>query len=365
MRAVTISNIYANKEPVKAGNQLFEHSGNISAEENISLWKQQNYDIVPYIMDMVIEEDDIILFSDRVNFWRGWRFLCKRRWLKNTICILIESDVVDRKCGKRILMKMKDAFPVIMTYQDDMVDNAKYFKYWPAVNSNIRMMKSPVAWQDRGLAAIVCGNKRYHEVPGELYTERKRIIDYFEEHREYLFGVAGKGWRGYRNWKGMINSKADIYHNYKFAICLENSRANGYITEKIFDCFKYGIVPVYGGAYNINDYIPKECYIDYFQFKSLDEMVNYLQNMNEAEYNQYLSAIEIFLQSEQLHQFGQEAQVKRIYQAIHVLPDSFHVKWTAWINMLIFVRIYELRKVLIEKVLLLKSKLRNRLCRSC
>lgn len=29
MRVITISNIYANKAPVKTGNQLFEHSGKL------------------------------------------------------------------------------------------------------------------------------------------------------------------------------------------------------------------------------------------------------------------------------------------------------------------------------------------------
>ena len=37
---------------------------------------------------------------------------------------------------------------------------------------------------------------------------------------------------------------------------------NGYVTEKIFDAFKAGCVPVYWGAENITKYVPAECFID-------------------------------------------------------------------------------------------------------
>ena len=34
----------------------------------------------------------------------------------------------------------------------------------------------------------------------------------------------------------------------------------GYITEKIFDSFFAGVVPIYWGAENITDYVPKSLY---------------------------------------------------------------------------------------------------------
>jgi hypothetical protein len=55
---------------------------------------------------------------------------------------------------------------------------------------------------------------------------------------------------------------------YKFSICYENARDTpGYITEKIFDCFFAGCVPIYWGANNITDHIPKECFIDKRDFE--------------------------------------------------------------------------------------------------
>ena len=51
--------------------------------------------------------------------------------------------------------------------------------------------------------------------------------------------------------------------NISFAICYENARdIPGYITEKIFDCFFAGCVPIYwGGAPNVTDHIPANTFI--------------------------------------------------------------------------------------------------------
>ena len=71
-----------------------------------------------------------------------------------------------------------------------------------------------------------------------------------------------------------------------FAFCFENSDSYcGYITEKIFDAFFSGTIPIYFGAPDIQDYIPKNCYIDYRQFHSTDELVKKLKSIVEENYN--------------------------------------------------------------------------------
>ena len=46
-----------------------------------------------------------------------------------------------------------------------------------------------------------------------------------------------------------------IYSKYKFVICFENSKTDGYVTEKIFNVFLSGAIPIYDGAPNIADYV--------------------------------------------------------------------------------------------------------------
>ena len=54
----------------------------------------------------------------------------------------------------------------------------------------------------------------------------------------------------------------NIFNKYKFIICYENSYTDGYVTEKIFNCFYAKTIPIYNGAPNINNYINSESYIN-------------------------------------------------------------------------------------------------------
>ena len=55
----------------------------------------------------------------------------------------------------------------------------------------------------------------------------------------------------------------NIYSQYKFIICFENSKTDGYVTEKIFNVFLSGSIPIYDGAPNITDYIVPGSFIQY------------------------------------------------------------------------------------------------------
>lgn len=348
MRVISIHDITYTSTPLPYTERLkhksFEHGGDMlpdQYDEYVKIWRNLSYDFVPYSKELKLNKNDIILFGDRYHFYEGWLLLKKQHLLKNTICVLIESSVVDKYCSKRIMLKIRNAFPVFMTYQDDIIDNQKYFKHYPAINIPATLEPSAVPWEKKGLAAIVCTNQLYEEEPGEYYSERKRVIEYFESHEEYEFGLFGRKWDHYRNWKGCIKSKADIYHNYKFAICLENARINGYITEKIFDCMIQGIVPVYGGAYNVTSYIPQDCFIDYFQFHSLDEMVQYLASMEEDTYNQYLDNITRFLKSEECLKFRSQESAYLENEVIKHLPEKFSLGIRGRLSMLYYVKYNE------------------------
>ena len=74
---------------------------------------------------------------------------------------------------------------------------------------------------------------------------------------------------------------------------------NGYVTEKLFDCFYAGTVPIYLGANDIAQLIPANTYIDFRQFQTILELRNYLYSLSEEDIQQYRVAARVFLQSEQ------------------------------------------------------------------
>jgi hypothetical protein len=47
----------------------------------------------------------------------------------------------------------------------------------------------------------------------------------------------------------------NVYSQYKFVMCFENSHNDGYITEKIFNVFLAGSIPIYDGPSDISKYI--------------------------------------------------------------------------------------------------------------
>lgn len=196
-------------------------------------------------------------------------------------------------------------FGKIFTWNDDLVDNKRYFKFfYPVLKERIADIPSFHKKKLCTLIASCLGSKH----PNELYSEREKVAQFFEN-KKGEFDLYGRGWKKkkFKNWKGEIPDKLSVLKNYRFSICYENMKeVKGYITEKIFDCFAAGVVPIYWGASNVTDYIPADCFIDRRHFKSNKELYTYIKRMNETEYNQYLKAAGHFLQSDKAKVFSQE-----------------------------------------------------------
>lgn len=59
------------------------------------------------------------------------------------------------------------------------------------------------------------------------------------------------------------NDLLNLFSKYKFIIVFENSITDGYITEKIFNVFASGSIPIYNGAPNITNFVNSESFILY------------------------------------------------------------------------------------------------------
>ncbi len=211
---------------------------------------------------------------------------------------------------------LTDYFGKILVMFDDIVDNVNYFKLYYA-QPRFEMVKNILRFDEKKLCVFIGRNKKSSH-PSELYNERINTINYFTQHHPAEFDLYGSDWEGYQNWKGTVVGKWKIYTKYKFNICYENMKDQvGYITEKIFDSFVGGCVPVYWGADNIGDYIPSECYIDRRQFATNEDLHHFLISMDEKTYNNYLSAIKNFLASPQAEPFTIDYFIKTIFDLIN------------------------------------------------
>jgi len=154
------------------------------------------------------------------------------------------------------------------------------------------------------------------------YKEKINCINYFSLTNN--FHLYGKGWDlkyfENSNYKGQIkegpSEKLKILSKYKFSLCFENTIFDGYITEKIFDCFFTGVIPIYNGPIDIEKYIPKECFINYKNFKNLSDLNFFLTNLKNSDIEDYHNSTKLFLNSNKYEIFTHEYFINHIFKLI-------------------------------------------------
>ncbi len=228
---------------------------------------------------------------------------------KEEILFMWEPPTVLPKMYKK---KHHRRFARIYTWDDDLVDDKKYFKlYYPDCRP---MIEKIPPFEEKKFCTMVVGKHKSNH-PKELYSEREQIIQFFEKKPKGEFQYFGRGWDDtYSSYRGEVENKIEAIKDFRFSICYENCKeVKGYITEKIFDCFAAGNVPVYLGASNIGDYIPEDCFIDRRKFASNEELYQFLKGMKKESYESYIENIRAFLKSESA-QFFTQSQFQKIFR---------------------------------------------------
>ena len=224
--------------------------------------------------------------------------------------------------------------------------------HWPNPNRAIINTKN---WESKKFLVMVASNKIQIEVNGkrnlywlrflykniylqylkivdplfsfkDLYKKRLDAINYFSHFEG--FDLYGTKWNDVDNLDiktqqsikilkpRSVNDKISTMSEYKFALCFENCVFPGYITEKIFDCFAAGTIPIYLGAPDISDYIPADTFIDYRKYKNFEVLNKFLINLTEKEIHKYLKAIHSYINSQRYSIFTEELFASKILEII-------------------------------------------------
>ncbi len=154
-----------------------------------------------------------------------------------------------------------------------------------------------LATRERAICQI-CGDK-YSLSAEEIYSDRRQVARWFHQHARTRMDVFGRPPMDTPNYRGPCASKAETFAKYRYALCFENTFhplwTRGYLTEKILDCMASGTVPVYYGCSNIEELVPRDCFIDYRRFASLEELDAFLQDMTDHEYLGYAERMRKFV----------------------------------------------------------------------
>lgn len=204
-------------------------------------------------------------------------------------------------------------FDRVLTWHDGFVADDP--KCYTKINFSQRLTSLTEGTHD-DLCALIASNKRSHH-PLELYSARREAISWFTQHHPEEFDLWGPGWRPSPTYRGTCASKRRTLAGYRFSICFENAiDIPGYITEKVFDCFLAGCVPVYWGAPNVTDYIPTECFIDARSFDSYEDLYSLMVNMPESQRLSYVESARRFLSSEAGRKFSTEHFAQTVLGAL-------------------------------------------------
>jgi hypothetical protein len=290
-----------------------------------------------------LDKFDAVVFIDHPTLLNPYfRRLRKRNGTRPLLALLLAENPANRpdnywKSGHA-------AFDKVFTWHSDLVDGRKYIQ---CLLPNRVPSPFRIAPEEKTRFCTTISSQKYNSHPAELYSERLRAIRWFEQHQPAEFDLYGTLWdrrwfsgrlarlnlllsQAYRkfpemgkcsrfpSWRGPVARKHDVLRQYRFSICYENAVFPGYITEKLFDCWFAGCVPVYLGAPDILRFVPAGTFIDKRNFSDYAEVFRYLKNMPRSEYDGYLAAIESFVNSAAIRSFSAEGFADTMIR--HLIP---------------------------------------------
>ena len=275
-----------------------------------------------------LDEFDAFIFSDFPT--KEKRLLRAIRQLGKPMYLIINE--YEGSKPDNWYKKNHSYFKKIFTWAPRYVDNEKYYPIrYPVASLKLINATSGINVETKKICCAIWSNKRSNH-KNELYSERIKVIRWFEKNAVADFCLYGYGWDqiylpgpfwrlrkiplvskmtyriSYSCYQGKVDSTVEIYGRYKFAFAYENCKDTpGCISERIFDSLVNMCIPIYLGDPDVADYIPTNTFIDKRKFDNYQQLYDYLKFMLDPEYEQYLHNIHSFLNSPLIYPFTAEA----------------------------------------------------------
>jgi hypothetical protein len=328
------------------GNRMFTDETSTTAGDNIShgsvyfgrRLRALGHQVATLDMDKLENFDAVVFFDHPTLYNRYYRRLLRTPGKKLYI-FLLENEANRPDNYWRWNQR---AFEKVFTWNPTLVDNRKTFQFWQTVK-----IPSPFSINvaEKTKFCVTISSQKYLSHPKVLYGERVAVIRWFEREHPAQFDLYGGRWdrlyfkgrlsrlnyllqpfyakfpKSFRvcrfpSYRGTVPNKNAVMRHYKFAIVYENAVFPGYLSEKIFDAFFAGCVPVYLGAPDVTDNIPAETFIDRRNFRNNEELYQFLASMPEKEYLGYIRAIEDFVRGDRIKVFGGENLTRIVLKEI-------------------------------------------------
>ena len=231
-------------------------------------------------------------------------------------------------------LKNLTGYKKIFTWNDNLVDENFFLKLHIPNTVPKNCNFNPFLERNFFCSIIASYRTLPYFVANNLYKERLRTVKWFNKYHPENLQVYGDGWDSsslphllnikplrylfdeyykftrthkFKYYQGKLDKKSEALTNSKFAICYENlSGLNGYVTEKIFDCFFSGCIRISWAAENIVGFISKNYFIDRREFSDNLSLFKYITAIDDKKFESIQNNIKSFINSPLCYKFTSE-----------------------------------------------------------
>jgi hypothetical protein len=199
------------------------------------------------------------------------------------------------------------------------VDQSRLRKfYWPQPYDRIDPRADRAGSRSDRIVAI-SGNHRPRNRIAEHYSTRILFVAALADMD--AVNLYGRGWDRWwgrhsmwlpywkhflalqRVYRGGCADKIEVLLQHNFSLCFENMSMDGYITEKIFDCFYAGTIPIYIGPHNAAEYLPRDAYISAQEFATPADVARFCQALTPNERSRMRDAARAFVEGPEFRRY--------------------------------------------------------------
>jgi hypothetical protein len=197
----------------------------------------------------------------------------------------------------------------ISEYQTYIVNNSKIYDLYKN-KYNCILIKHPLRYQNyfklnnhidyrdkiNGIISIQNYYNPINPIKGTILELRNEFMSNNFLEKKFIMNSFGPNFYGGKSYNGAV-SVSTPFHNlfltskYKFRFCPEpiydEFWSHDYLSERMFVCFDAKTIPIYIGAYNVDNFVPSDFFIDLRKYiGNYEALYEELNSISEKKYRE-------------------------------------------------------------------------------